>query len=109
MKKLCSHNNFKASVEVHRIQPIKAIKGAPPSHYSADIKIECAECGQSFKFLCSRRGLRWNEPTVGICGDELRVPIHPNDGSISTQPKFQAIGLYNDITTRKNRIQRPKI
>lgn len=86
----CKHENFKANVTVNRQSPEE---GMEVSHYSADIKIECADCGQPFRFLCSRGGLMWNEPTVGIVGEELRAPIHPNDGTEPLPPKIKGFSV----------------
>ena len=82
----CQHLDFIADVVVDRIQPKENM---PVSHYDTTIKIKCKDCGQPFRFLCSRGGVAWNEPTVGILGDELRAPIHPNDGTEPLPPKIK--------------------
>lgn len=86
MSNICNHKNFVSEVMVHRVSPEE---GMEASHFTADIKIKCADCKIDFRFLCSRGGVMWNEPTVGIAGDELRVPIHPNDGTEPLPPKIK--------------------
>ena len=67
--KICSHENFACRVDVSRLQDIAG--------YSADIRIECAECGTPFRFIGVEGGFSMREPRMSIFGVELRCPIEP--------------------------------
>lgn len=65
----CEHKVFGAYVAVNRL--------LDTGRFAADIRIECSECHEPFRFLGLGAGLSPYEPTVSIDGLELRAPIEP--------------------------------
>jgi len=72
----CSHEHFMADVDVHRLT---GIESGPVTGFAADVRINCAVCGQVFIFLCPDGGVLPDRPTVSVDCAELRVPIAPSD------------------------------
>lgn len=73
----CEHLHFAATVEVNRLTGSeKEVVEA----YSADIRINCADCGKDFRFAGCEVGWSPAEPMISTTGLELRVPIVPEDG-----------------------------
>jgi len=75
----CEHKQFAASVDVTRMSESE---GGAITAYMAEVHVQCAECGQPFRFKCSRVGLNPDEPAASVDGQELRCPIEPSDGTI---------------------------
>lgn len=71
---MCAHDSFKSVVRVGRLSDVE---GGPITGYTADVKIECAECGLAFRFRGSRYGSSPHEPMLSADGLELRAPIEP--------------------------------
>lgn len=71
----CRHTYFQASVNVKRILKNKADQVA--THYVAEIRICCVECGKPFEFKGCGCGLRFDGPMVDVSAQELRAPIEP--------------------------------
>lgn len=71
---VCSHLNFKASVNVGRLSHDE---GGPITGYTADVRVNCAECGLAFRFIGLAAGNHYAEPRVSMDGTELRAPIEP--------------------------------
>ena len=70
----CPHLNFNCFVDVNRISG----KDAEPEKvvaYTADIRIECRNCGQPFEFFGLPFGLSFYRPTVSLDNRQLRVPL----------------------------------
>lgn len=70
----CAHVNFKAKVAVHRLTDKE---GGPVTGYTADVQIECVECGLPFRFMGLAAGSHHSEPRVSVDATELRAPIEP--------------------------------
>lgn len=70
----CAHMNFQAHARVGRLTDTE---GGPVTGYTADIKIECTECGLPFRFRGLAAGSHYAEPRVSIDGTELRAPLEP--------------------------------
>lgn len=72
----CMHLNFRANVEVNRV--LKNEDDTMPWYYTADIRVNCADCGLPFEFVgdfdC---GLMPDRATVDPSAQELRVPLRP--------------------------------
>lgn len=66
----CEHEDFSAHVAVTRIED-------RPNCYQADVRIECSQCGEKFRFLGLRHGLSFTQPMLSADGLELRAPIEP--------------------------------
>jgi hypothetical protein len=65
--KPCEHRNFAANVSVSRLED--------SGHFSADVKINCAECGESFRFLGLPVGFDLSGASVSADGTEARLAI----------------------------------
>lgn len=63
----CKHMNFVADVAVNRLED--------SGRFSADIKINCKECGEPFRFLGLPVGLDLNGACVSVDGTEARLAI----------------------------------
>lgn len=70
----CTHENFRASVDVFRLSEKE---GGPVTHYSAEIRIFCAACGVRFLPQGLPVGLNPYQPTTDLEGSTLNVPIMP--------------------------------
>lgn len=77
----CPHEDFSASVEVNRLT---GEPGGPVTAYSADIRVSCAQCGEPFRWIGVRAGLKPDRPMVSIDEAELHAPIRP----ASADPDF---------------------
>lgn len=65
----CQHMQFKASVNVNRLEDV--------GKFTADVTIECSDCGLPFEFLGMEPGSSFTHPRVSIDGTEARMPIGP--------------------------------
>jgi len=65
----CKHMDFKALVRVVRLEDI--------GQFSAEVKIECADCHLPFQFLGLPLGLNLNGATISVDGQEARLAIAP--------------------------------
>ena len=71
---MCTHEQFKSKVGVYRLTDRE---GGPVTGYTADIHIECAQCGLAFRFRGKSYGSSPFEPRLSADGLELRAPIEP--------------------------------
>ena len=81
----CPHEDFNAFVAVNRLT---ATDDGPVEGYSADIKVECRDCGEPFRWIGVPAGLDPRQPAVSIDETELRAPLRP----ASSDPDF-GLGL----------------
>lgn len=65
----CDHADFAASVTVNRLEDT--------GRFVADVTIECARCGELFRFIGLPSGVSPYAPMVSVDGLELRAPIEP--------------------------------
>jgi hypothetical protein len=63
--------------------------GGPITGYTAEVTVNCAECGLPFRFTGIAAGNHYFEPRVSIDGIELRAPIEPAEHT-----KFVAAASY---------------
>jgi hypothetical protein len=70
----CPHERFEANVEVNRLAPAE---GRPPTSYSADVRVWCADCEEPFEWVGAPVGLSPRAPAVSVDGRELRAPLRP--------------------------------
>lgn len=73
----CAHENFKCHCGVGRLS---AEEGGPITHYTAEIRIECAECGEPFQFLGLPMGHSAYGAATSVDALELRAAIKPQNG-----------------------------
>lgn len=75
IKAACPHMNFKAQVNVTRMTDNKdetTVMG-----YTAEITINCLECGLPFEFIGVDAGMMPTRPMASPDAQELRAPIRP--------------------------------
>lgn len=80
----CPHEQFFAKVDVFRL---KADTDEHIVGYSADIKINCSQCGQAFQFIGVPMGISPAQPMTDFDCEELRAPIRPSTAPISETDK----------------------
>lgn len=77
----CPHEHFAATVEVNRLA---STEDGPIHAYSADIRVQCADCGEPFRWIGLQAGLMPTKPMVSVDETELRAPLRP----ASSDPDF---------------------
>lgn len=77
----CKHENFAANVQVNRLQRKEGIDDG--MRFNADIRIKCADCDLSFRFIGLPAGVDLNGAAVSIDGTEARLAIAPK-GEVGT-------------------------
>ena len=65
----CLHEHTQISADVARIED----EGV----FMADLRIQCADCGEPFRFLGLPYGLSFQHPALSPDGLELRAPMEP--------------------------------
>lgn len=81
----CPHENFKAGVFVKRLTDHG---DGPVVGYTADVRVQCADCGEPFRWIGCPAGVDPRRPAVSIDETELRAPLRP----ASADPDF-GLGL----------------
>lgn len=90
----CEHENFRADVAVNRL--------LDSGMFAADVKIECTDCGEPFRFVGLPAGVSFERPMVAIDGLELRAPIEP--ASVKGLHALQATASFQmPATTARGR------
>lgn len=85
-QKDCQHEQFEADVAVGRISEVE---GGPITHYTADVKIKCIECGLPFEFIGMPAGMNRKFPTTNVDFTEAHLPIRPYSNSVATKLSYQ--------------------
>lgn len=70
----CQHEAFKSKIGVFRLSDKE---GGPITGYTAEIHIECSQCGLPFRFRGFAAGSHFGEARVSVDATELRAPIEP--------------------------------
>lgn len=70
----CQHVNFRAQVGVQRLTERE---GSTVVAFSAEVRIQCVDCGEAFAFMGLPSGASLTQPTVCVGGEEVRLPIEP--------------------------------
>lgn len=73
----CEHQAFRVQANIGRISKEE---GGPITHYTADVTIHCAECGEPFEFLGLPIGSSAYGAATSLGGLELRAAIKPQNG-----------------------------
>jgi hypothetical protein len=71
----CPHPDFNASVCVNRITGSDT--DPAPVAFNADIRVECAACGEKFRWIGVQAGLHPGRPMCSPDEFELRAPLRP--------------------------------
>lgn len=79
----CPHEDFEAQVNVGRIGEAETADGLPRA-YMAEVSVNCAQCGEKFRFVGVKAGLSFTTPMVSVDETELHAPIRP----ASSDPDF---------------------
>jgi hypothetical protein len=77
----CPHEKFVAHVAVHRLADTD---DGPVTGYTADIKVNCDDCGEPFRWIGPLAGVSPLGPMVSVDETELRAPLRP----ASADPDF---------------------
>lgn len=67
----CKHENFAAQVDVTRLEDI--------GRFTADVRIECVDCGVPMRFIGLPAGVSLNGAAVSIDATEARLAIAPKN------------------------------
>lgn len=79
----CDHPDFEAFVDVNRVGTGDTADGSPAA-YVADIRVNCAACGEKFRWSGVQAGLSYERPMVSVDETELHAPLRP----ASADPDF---------------------
>ncbi len=71
----CPHENFAASVEVTRIA--RSDEDSTVVGYNADVQVECADCGEPFRWTGVQAGMSPARPMCTPDEKTLRAPLRP--------------------------------
>jgi hypothetical protein len=71
---LCQHEDFECHAAIGRLS---LVDGGPITHYCADIKVNCRQCGKPFEFVGLPLGTSAYRPAVSMDGLELHAPLMP--------------------------------
>jgi hypothetical protein len=77
----CRHVDFAAEVDVNRLTDTD---GGPVVAYAADIRVQCAACGERFRWVGVPAGASPRRPMCSVDEFELRAPLRP----ASSDPDF---------------------
>lgn len=69
------HADFAAFVDVNRLTASDALPDV--IGYSADVRIECGNCGERFRFIGVPAGLLPDRPSCSVDEFEAHLPIRP--------------------------------
>lgn len=72
----CRHDAHTAFVDVYQLTATTDATSEPVG-FTAEIRIDCNQCGEAFVFLGLPCGLSPAKPTTDVPGTTLRVPIKP--------------------------------
>lgn len=76
----CEHHDFQTNVGIGRLSDGE---GGPIVAFTAEIRIECVQCGRKFQFLGLPAGVDMKGATVSIDGLEARMAICPEGEAAS--------------------------
>lgn len=78
----CRHEDFAVFAEVNRVTA--GDDDPTVVAFSVDIRIDCAQCGEPFRWTGLQPGLSRSKPMCNVDETELRAPIRPS----SADPGF---------------------
>ena len=67
----CKHENFQSNVSICRITN----NDGNADRFNAELRVNCVDCGEPFKFLGLPTGLDLNGASVSVDGFEARMAI----------------------------------
>jgi len=78
----CPHGDFVANVAVNRL--VRSDDDPTVTGYSADITVNCGECGEPFRWTGLRAGMNMGHPMCSVDETVLVAPLRP----ASADPDF---------------------
>lgn len=81
----CTHESFNTTARILRFTD-NGDKSEIAIRFAAEIKINCAQCGQAFEFIGLSMGVSATGPTSSPDGTELRIPMRPAEAPIEKDP-----------------------
>lgn len=90
----CEHQDFRANVTVNRIED--------SGLFNADIRVDCANCGEPFKFVGLPMGVNLHGATVSPDLVEARMAIAPL--SPEDKERYLVMNGVKPRTERKERV-----
>jgi hypothetical protein len=81
----CPHEDFDVYAAINRLT---SVEGGPVTGYSANIRVECRNCKEPFRWIGLPAGIDPRRPACSVDETELRAPIRP----ASADPDF-GLGL----------------
>src|SRR5580693_1419779 len=73
--KACPHEGFEACVEINRL--LSDDGDTEPGAFSAAITVNCAQCGERFRWIGAPAGLSGGHPTCSVDEFTLSAPLRP--------------------------------
>lgn len=70
----CDHESFRAQCDISRLS---TDEGGPITHYTAELRVYCAECGEQFEFQGLPGGYSAYNPTVDLGRGTANLPLMP--------------------------------
>ena len=71
----CTHEHFSANITVDRLQ--RSETDPEIVGYSADITVNCDDCGEPFRWSGVQAGVSQQRPMCSVDETELRAPLRP--------------------------------
>lgn len=91
----CEHTNFACECDVNRLS---AKEGGPINRYCMDVRVKCADCGVSFRFIGLPAGLDLNGASTSVDACEGRFAIAPKGQVISVlEGGVQGFSVRNEL------------
>ena len=92
----CDHPDFEAYVDINRVGTGDTPDGSPAA-FVADIRVNCAACGEKFRWTGVRAGLSYAHPMVSVDETELHAKMATHD-----QGDFDGLGKLAQAQTEMN-------
>lgn len=82
----CPHPDFAVFADIARVtgEGEPETNDTPAKAYAASVRVECAACGERFRWMGLQAGMMPGKPMVSVDELELRAPIRP----ASSDPDF---------------------
>lgn len=84
----CSHEDFAANVDVHRL----CDDAGRVRTFLAEVSVRCAQCGLPFHFVGPNCGLSFTKPSVNVGATTLHAPISPGEGPLPGRIRYDLAG-----------------
>lgn len=92
----CEHLNFASTVRINRLTNVRMPTGGPVTGYMADIRVQCVDCSEPFRWRCAQHGVDFHGPSVSADGMELRAPLRPASSATEFGPLHSVSPAFSD-------------